>query len=235
MSLSPPRRRDQLRPVRIHRGYTKNAPGSVLMEMGRTRVICTASVTDGVPVFLRGKGRGWVTAEYGMLPGSTPQRKNRGRDGRATEIQRLIGRSLRAVVDTEVLRERTIYLDCDVIEADGGTRAASVTGACVALVDALEAMRADGRIESLPMRELVAAVSVGIVDGKMVLDLDYELDSSAEVDMNIVMTASGKLIEVQGTAEIEPFDVETMNRMVTLAARGVRKLIKLQKEALSWS
>ena len=228
------RKRDQLRPVKIHRNYTRNAPGSVLIEMGRTRVICTAMVADGVPVFLRGSSRGWVTAEYSMLPGSTPQRKSRGCDGRATEIQRLIGSSLRAVVDTAALSERTIYVDCDVIEADGGTRSASVTGACVALADALEAMRTDGKIDTFPLRELVAAVSVGIVDGKVTLDLDYALDSTAEVDMNIVMTASGKLIEVQGTAEVEPFDIETMNRMVTLAARGVRKLIGFQKNALGW-
>lgn len=221
--------------MKICRHYTANAPGSVLIEMGRTRVICTAMVTDGVPVFLRGSSRGWITAEYGMLPGSTAERKPRTRNGRTAEIQRLIGRSLRAVVDTSVLGERTIYVDCDVIEADGGTRSASITGACVALADALEAMRTDGKIDTFPMRELLAAVSVGIVDGKMHLDLDYELDSTAEVDMNIVMTASGRLIEVQGTAEVEPFDLETMNRLVELAARGVRKLIGFQKDALGWS
>ena len=231
--MSRPRRSDQLRPVRIHRNYTKNAPGSVLMEMGRTRVICTATVGDGVPLFLRGTGKGWVTAEYAMLPGSTPQRKPRGPDGRASEIQRLIGRSLRAVVDPTKLEERTVFVDCDVIEADGGTRAASVTGSCVALADALASLRRDGKIEQDPLRELVAAVSVGIVGGKMVLDLDYELDSAAEVDMNIVMTASGRLVEVQGTAESKPFDLATMERLVRLAGRGVRQLIRLQKEVLS--
>jgi len=231
--VSRPRRSDQLRPVRIHRNYTRNAPGSVLIEMGRTRVICTAMVGDGVPLFLRGTGRGWVTAEYAMLPGSTPERKSRGQDGRASEIQRLIGRSLRAVVDTTRLGERTLFVDCDVIEADGGTRTASVTGACVALADAIASLRDAGKVEEDPLRELVAAVSVGVVRGKPVLDLDYALDSVAEVDMNIVMTESGGLVEVQGTAEGAPFDMNTMDHLMQLARRGVRRLIAIQREALS--
>lgn len=231
--MSPVRRRDQLRPVKIHRNYTRSTPGAVLIEMGRTRVICTAAVGEGVPSFLRGSGTGWVTAEYAMLPGSTRERKPRGQDGRGSEIQRLIGRSLRAVVDRTLLGERTIFVDCDVIEADGGTRAASVTGACVALADALESLKTAGKIQDSPLRELVAAVSVGVIGGKMVLDLDYVLDSSAQVDMNIVMTESGKLVEVQGTAESRPFDLVTMNRLVKLAGRGVRRLIEVQKRVLS--
>jgi ribonuclease PH len=233
--LSGARRRDQLRPLKIHRGYTKSSPGSVLIEMGRTRVICTASVVGTVPPFLRGSGMGWVTAEYGMLPGSTKDRKSRGVDGRATEIQRIIGRSLRAVVDRAALGECSVFVDCDVIEADGGTRTASITGACVALADAFRWMQKEGKIERSPLREMVAAISVGVVGGKMFLDLDYALDSAAEVDMNIVMTESGKLVEVQGTAESKPFDIRTMDKMVSLAGKGIRKLIAIQKKELARS
>ena len=232
------RRSDQLRPVKMRRRYTRNPAGSVLIEVGRTRVLCTASVTDGVPPFLRGSGEGWVTAEYGMLPGSTTERKPRrtvGVDGRSAEIQRLIGRSLRSVVDRRLLGERTIWLDCDVLEADGGTRTASITGACVALADALEWLRNAGKIEGQPLRELVAAVSVAVVDGKPVLDPDYKLDSAAEVDMNVVMTGSGELVEVQGTAERKPFSLPTLEELLALAGRGIQKLVRMQKDALKWS
>jgi ribonuclease PH len=221
----------------ITRHFTRYAEGSVLVEFGNTKVICTASVEESVPPFLRGKGTGWVTAEYAMLPRATHTRSSResakGKiGGRTHEIQRLIGRSLRAVTDMAALGERCIYLDCDVIQADGGTRTASITGAWVALADAVNGLRAKGVITTNPLREAVAAVSVGIVDGLAVLDLDYAEDSSAEVDMNIVMTSSERFVEVQGTAEAEPFTLEQMDGMRALAVKGIRQLLAAQQEAL---
>ena len=226
-----------LRTVKITRGFTRHAEGSVLVEFGDTMVLCTASVEESVPPFLRGKGTGWVTAEYAMLPRATntrsPREAAKGKQtGRTLEIQRLIGRSLRAVTDLEKLGERSIYIDCDVIQADGGTRTASITGAYVALVDALTKLVSRGLLGELPLREAVAAVSVGIVGGEALLDLNYLEDSSAEVDMNFVMTSSGRFVEVQGTAEAEPFTGEQMDAMRDLAASGVQQLFVIQKEAL---
>ena len=231
------RRANQLRPMKIIRGYTKHAPGSVLISAGDTRVLCTAMVEEGVPPFLAGSGTGWVTAEYGMLPSSTHTRRvrdiKRGKpDGRGQEIQRLIGRSLRAVVRRDRLGERTIYLDCDVLQADGGTRTLAITGAYVALADAVRAMRRGGLIARQPIITPVAAVSVGIVDGRPMLDLCYKEDAAADVDMNIVMTGKGGFVEVQGTAERAPFDRAGLDCLTDLAAGGIRKLIKLQKQAL---
>ncbi len=228
---------EQLRPVQITRNYIKYAEGSVLIEAGDTRVICTASIEDKVPPFLKGTGQGWVTAEYGMLPRSTHARSlrdsTRGRiTGRTHEIQRLIGRSLRAVVDLEALGERTIWLDCDVIQADGGTRTAAITGGYVALVDALHYLVQKGQLEVMPLTDFVAAVSVGIVDGNLLLDLCYEEDRNAQVDMNIVMTGRGKLIELQGTAEQEPFSHESMSDLVDMAGQGILQLIEKQKQVL---
>ncbi|UCH11999.1 MAG: ribonuclease PH [Candidatus Omnitrophota bacterium] len=226
-----------LREVTIKKDFLKYAEGSCLIEMGNTKVICSASVIDGVPPFLKNSGKGWVTAEYGMLPRSckmrTPRESSRGKmGGRTNEIQRLIGRSLRAVVDTSVLGERTIWIDCDVIQGDGGTRAASITGAFIALADALRRMRKDGLIEDLPLADYVASVSVGIVNGKIILDLTYREDSQADVDMNIVMTEKGKFIEIQGTAEGRPFTKTDMDHMLELAKKGIEKLIRKQKEVL---
>ncbi len=226
-----------LRKVTLKKDFLKYAEGSCLIEMGNTKVICSASVIDGVPPFLKNSGKGWVTAEYGMLPRSckrrTPRESSRGKmGGRTHEIQRLIGRSLRAVVDTSVLGERTIWIDCDVIQGDGGTRAASVTGAFIALADALRRMRKDGLIENLPLTEYVASVSVGIVNGMIMLDLTYREDSQADVDMNIVMTEKGKFIEIQGTAEGRPFTKTDMDHMLELAKKGIEKLIRKQKEVL---
>lgn len=229
------RRAEELRPVRIRRGYTRCAPGSVLIEAGGTMVLCTASVEESVPAWMKDKGRGWVTAEYDMLPGSTAQRRQRSRkgvDGRSTEIQRLIGRVLRAVVDFEILGERCVWLDCDVLQADGGTRTAAVTGAFVALADAVRWLRAEGRITRSPIIEPVAAVSVGKVDGRILLDLDYAEDSRAEVDFNVAMTASGRFVEVQGTAEGGTFSRADLDKMLALAAAGIRKLMAAQKSAL---
>ncbi|HWP42134.1 MAG TPA: ribonuclease PH [Blastocatellia bacterium] len=229
---------DQLRPVRITPGYTKYAEGSVLIEIGETRVICNASVDDRVPIFLRGQGKGWVTAEYSMLPRATETRTQRetGRNqlsGRTQEIQRLIGRSLRAVVQSNRLGERTIYLDCDVLQADGGTRTASITGAFVALVLALRKLYNDGKIAApLPVTDYVAAVSVGMIDSQVLLDLEYAEDSRADVDMNIVLTGSGKFIEIQGTAESRPFTQQQMNEMTSLASRGIEHLIQQQRALL---
>jgi ribonuclease PH len=229
---------DEMREVRITPGFTRYAEGSVLIEMGATRVICTASVDDRVPLFKRGKGDGWVTAEYSMLPRSTETRTQReaGRvqlSGRTQEIQRLIGRSLRAVVQTNRLGERTIYLDCDVIQADGGTRTASITGAFVALVLALRKLYNDGKLAApLPITDYVAAVSVGMIGGKPLLDLDYAEDSRAEVDMNIVRTGSGLYIEIQGTAESKPFNQEQMNQMTDLASHGIEQLVQEQRRVL---
>lgn len=228
----------QLRPVTVTRHFIKHPEGSVLVEFGDTRVICTASVEESVPPFLRGKGTGWVTAEYAMLPRATHTRSSREaakgkQSGRTLEIQRLIGRSLRAITDMSLLGERTIYLDCDVIQADGGTRTASITGAYVALVDAISALQQRGVLTGTPLKEAVAAVSVGIIDGLPMLDLDYQEDSGAEVDMNFVMTSSGRFVEVQGTAEAEPFTLEQMDAMRNLAMDGIRQLFAVQQQALS--
>jgi ribonuclease PH len=228
---------DQLRDVRITRGFTRHAEGSVLVEIGHTRVLCTVSVEEGVPPFLKGKGRGWLTAEYGMLPRATNTRMRREaaegkQSGRTQEIQRLIGRSLRAVTDLAALGERTLKIDCDVLQADGGTRCASITGACVAVADAVTWCRAHGLVTGEPLRELVAAVSVGIVAGVPVLDLDYVEDSSCDTDMNVVMTASGGFVELQGTAEGTPFSRDEMGALVALAERGIRDLVAAQNAAL---
>jgi ribonuclease PH len=225
-----------LRPITITRRFTKHAEGAVLIEFGDTRVICTASVEESVPPFLKGKGTGWVTAEYAMLPRAThtrsPREAAKGKQtGRTLEIQRLIGRSLRAVTDLARLGERSIYIDCDVIQADGGTRTASITGAYVALADALAGLRDKGIIADIPLKEAVAAVSVGIIDGQPLLDLNYQEDSRAEVDMNFVMTSSGRFVEVQGTAEAEPFTIEQMDAMRDQAMAGIRQLFTFQREA----
>lgn len=229
---------ENLRDVRITRNYTKHAEGSALVEFGDTKVICTASVEDGVPPFLRGKGSGWLTAEYSMLPRATqtrsPRESSRGRiGGRTHEIQRLIGRSLRAVTDLTLLGERTIFIDCDVIQADGGTRTASITGAFVALSDAVRKLLSVGGLKRDPILEAVAAVSVGIVDGVILLDLNYVEDSSAEVDMNFVMTASNRFVEVQGTAESKPFGIEEMDAMRNLAISGITRLFEIQQKVLA--
>src|SRR5216110_645668 len=228
---------DQMRPVNILADYISTAEGSVLIEMGNTRVICTASVEESVPTFLRNTGKGWVTAEYGMLPRATltrtPRESTRGRiGGRTHEIQRLIGRSLRAVTDLQRLGERTIFLACDVIQADGGTRTASITGAFVALGLALEKLVDAGTLTSVPLKDFVAAVSVGIVDGEPLLDLCYEEDSRADVDMNFVMTADYKLVEVQATAERQVFDEQQLGKMIALARMGVQQLIAKQQAIL---
>ena len=234
------RRPDELRPFAIDRHYTRHAEGSVLVAFGDTRVICTASVEEGVPGFLRGRGRGWVTAEYGMLPRATHTRTDREaargkQSGRTQEIQRLIGRSLRAVTDLEKLGERTVKLDCDVIQADGGTRTASVTGAFVALHDAVGTLLERGILAASPIRDFVAAASVGLFEGVPVLDLDYAEDSDCETDMNVVMTGSGGFVEVQGTAEGEPFSAAQMDALLALARRGIAELIAKQKAALGLS
>lgn len=237
MSRNSGRAFDELRPVSIIPGYTKFAPGSVLIETGDTRVICTASIDDKVPPFLKGTGTGWVTAEYSMLPGSTPTRTarevTRGRvSGRTSEIQRLIGRALRAVVDLSALGERTVWIDCDVIQADGGTRTASITGAFVALYLAMQKLKESGIIERIPITDYVAATSVGIVRGIPLLDLEYGEDSEAEVDMNVVMTGSGKFIEIQGTAENSPFSQDELDELLRLAKKGISILIAKQKAVL---
>ncbi len=225
---------DQLRPIALTPHVMMHAEGSVLVEAGHTRVICTASVEERVPAFLRGAGKGWVTAEYGMLPRATGTRTTREATagkvgGRTQEIQRLIGRSLRSVMDLEALGERTVWLDCDVTQADGGTRTASITGAFVALVLALERLTKAGTLKSLPVRDYVAATSVGIIGGTPMLDLAYEEDSRAEVDMNVVQTGSGKFIEVQGTAETTPFDRAALDALLRLAEKGIRELVARQR------
>jgi ribonuclease PH len=227
-----------LRPIHITRHYTKHAEGSVLVEFGDTKVICTATIEESVPRFLKGQGKGWVTAEYGMLPRSTGARMRREaasgkQSGRTQEIQRLIGRSLRAVMDMEKLGERQILIDCDVIQADGGTRTASVTGAYVALYDAVHTLLNKGVLRENPFTEQVAAISVGMVAGQALLDLDYAEDANCETDMNVVMTASGKLIEIQGTAEGEPFSMQDMHAMLALAQQGIQQLITLQRAVLN--
>ena len=231
------RQPDQLRAVRLTRGFTCHAEGSVLVEFGATRVLCTASVEENVPGFLRGKGQGWVTAEYGMLPRATHTRSAREaakgkQSGRTQEIQRLIGRSLRAVVDLAALGERQIVVDCDVLQADGGTRTAAITGACVAVHDALVGLVTAGKLAHNPMREFVAAVSVGIHQGVPVLDLDYAEDSDCDTDMNVVMTEGGGLIEVQGTAEGAAFSRAELNALIDLAELGGRQLFELQRAAV---
>ena len=230
---------EQLRTIRITRHYTKHAEGSVLVEFGDTKVICTVSVEQGVPRFLKGQGQGWLTAEYGMLPRATGERNQREaskgkQGGRTLEIQRLIGRSLRAALDMSKLGENTLYVDCDVIQADGGTRTASITGAMVALVDALRAMKKRGALKnSDPLKQMIAAVSVGIYQGQAVLDLDYLEDSAAETDLNVVMTNTGGFIEVQGTAEGEAFQPEQLNAMLALAQNGMAELFAAQQAALA--
>jgi len=231
------RKAEELRPVRLTRGYTRHAEGSVLVEFGETRVLCTASVEGRVPAFLRDKGRGWVTAEYGMLPRATHTRGDREaargkQSGRTQEIQRLIGRALRAVIDLPALGENTIQVDCDVLQADGGTRTAAITGAFVAVHDALGWMLAKGMIGALPVKDFVAAVSVGLHQGNAVLDLDYAEDSACQTDMNVVMTGGGRFVEVQGTAEGEPFARADLERLLALATRGVAELVAHQRRAL---
>ena len=232
------RRADELRPLRFTRGFTKHAEGSVLVEMGETRVLCTVSVEEGVPAFMKGRGEGWLTAEYGMLPRATNTRSRREasegkQSGRTQEIQRLIGRSLRAVTDLAALGERTLKIDCDVLQADGGTRCASITGACVAVADAIAWCRARGLVAADPMRDFVGAVSVGIVGGVPVLDLDYAEDSGCDTDMNVVMTGRGGFVELQGTAEGAPFTRAQMDALIELATGGIRDIVSAQKAALS--
>ena len=228
---------DELRPVRIERGYARHAEGSALIEFGDTRVLCTASIEERVPAFLKGRGQGWLTAEYGMLPRSTNTRSEReaarGRQGgRTLEIQRLIGRSLRAVVDLQRLGERTLQLDCDVLQADGGTRTAAITGAFVAAYDALRWLRARGLLSDLPVRDFVAAVSVGVHGGRVLVDLDYAEDSTCETDMNVVMTGSGGFVEVQGTAEGAPFSAADLDAMVGAARAAIAALVGKQRAVL---
>ena len=229
---------DALRPLRITRRFTRHAEGSVLVEFGETRVLCTASVEEKVPPFLKGKGTGWVTAEYGMLPRATHTRGRREaadgkQSGRTQEIQRLVGRSLRAVTDLAALGERQVTLDCDVLQADGGTRCASITGAMVALADAVAFLKAKGLVTGEPLKDFVAAVSVGIVDGEPRLDLDYAEDSSGDTDMNVVMTGSGGFVEIQGTAEGEPFTRAQMDALLALAGKGIAELVARQRAALA--
>jgi len=238
-NLRPSQRaNNQLRNVEIIRHYTKHAEGSVLVKFGDTHVLCTASVEEKVPGFLKGKGQGWVTAEYGMLPRSTGSRMDREaakgkQSGRTQEIQRLIGRSLRAIIDLEKLGERSIHMDCDVIQADGGTRTVSITGAYVALHDAISTLLKSGKLTISPLKQGVAAISVGVYKGTPVLDLDYIEDSDCDTDMNVVMTTDGGFVEIQGTAEGEPFTRDAMNAMLDLAAHGIKQLIIKQNEALS--
>ena len=232
------RQPDQLRTVKITRNFTRHAEGSVLIEMGDTRVLCTASVEESLPPFLRGKGQGWVTAEYGMLPRSTHTRSAREaakgkQTGRTQEIQRLIGRSLRSVTDLAALGERQITLDCDVLQADGGTRCASITGAWIALYEACDKLVQAGKLPANPVKDHVAAISVGIFEGSPVLDLDYPEDSNCDTDMNVIMTGQGGIVEVQGTAEGEPFTREQMNVLMDLATLGIRQLVAAQESALA--
>jgi ribonuclease PH len=224
---------DKLRRVNITRNYLKFAEGSCLIELGNTRVICSASIEESVPPFLKGSGTGWVTAEYGMLPRSCHSRIPRGKDsGRTYEIQRLVGRSLRSVCDMKPLGERTIWIDCDVIQGDGGTRTASITGSFIALADALYKLKKDGVLNKIPLKDFVAATSVGIFNSEMLLDLAYDEDSKAEVDMNIVMTGAGEFIEIQGTAERKTFNNEQADKLLALAKKGIAELVAIQKDAL---
>ncbi len=228
------RKADQIRPVRITKGIIKYPEGSTLIELGDTRVLCTATVEESVPSFLKGSGSGWIRAEYAMLPRATQERSPRERSlgGRAQEIQRFIGRALRAVVDLKALGERTILVDCDVLQADGGTRTAAITGGFVALFEALKWLRQQGVIEEIPVKDFVAAVSVGIVDGEVLLDLDYSEDSRAQVDLNLVMTGSGKLVEIQGAAEEGPFTLDDLQRLIEMGKRGIEQFIEAQKRCL---
>jgi ribonuclease PH len=231
------RKNNELRKLRITKDYIKYAEGSCLVELGHTKVIATASVEDGVPPFLRNSGNGWVTGEYGMIPRScksrVPREASKGKlGGRTHEIQRLIGRSLRAVTDMTKLGERTVWLDCDVVQADGGTRCASISGSFVALALAFEKMKSDSLIEEIPLCDYVAAISVGIIEGEPMLDLDYDEDSKGEVDMNVVMTGGGRFIEVQGTAEKEPFGKEDLVKLTALAEKGIQEMIAAQKKVL---
>src|SRR5579863_79492 len=231
------RKNNDLRAVKITRNFIRHAEGSVLIEMGETKVVCTATIEEKVPPFLRDRRKGWITAEYGMLPRSSkeriPRESSRGKvGGRTQEIQRLVGRSLRVVCDLEQLGERTVWIDCDVIQADGGTRTASITGSFVALADALVAAKKEGRIKAFPLRDYLAAISVGKVGGDLLLDLNYPEDSNAEVDMNVVMTGGGGLVEIQGTAEREPFSRSELDRLLKLAQKGISKLTGVQKELL---
>jgi ribonuclease PH len=240
MMRSDGRKPKQLRLIKIAPNYLKTADGSVLIEMGDTKVICTAKLEDRVPPFLRNSGKGWITAEYGMLPGSSQARvgreSSRGKvGGRTHEIQRLIGRSLRAITDLTNLGERTVWIDCDVIQADGGTRTASITGAYVSLCEAIRSWQKRGIIAQEPIKDSVAAVSIGIVDGKILLDLCYEEDSKADVDMNFVMTGSGKFVEIQGTAESALFTKKQMDKMSEIAQQGIKELLKAQKQALAFT
>lgn len=228
---------DEIRPVKVDRGFLKHAEGSLFIEVGETKVLCTATVEEKVPLFLRATGQGWVTAEYGMLPRATKTRTPResatGRaSGRTFEIQRLIGRSLRAVIDLTRLGERTVLVDCDVIQADGGTRTTAITGAFVAMADALARLQENGQLKGPLLKDFVAGVSVGCVEGELLLDLNYVEDSMAEVDMNVVMTGSRKFVEIQGTAEEVPFDKERLDHMLHLATRGIEKLVNLQRQLL---
>jgi ribonuclease PH len=232
------RKEDELREINIIRNYGRFAEGSCLIEQGNTRVLCTASIEEKVPQFLKGTNAGWVTAEYGMLPRSCKTRSLRESirgsvGGRTHEIQRMIGRSLRAVVDLQALGERTIWIDCDVLQADGGTRTASISGGYIALYDALQWLIQNKKIEKNPIKDYLAAISVGIVNGKDLLDLNYEEDSNAEVDMNIIMTGSGKIVEIQGTAEKTPFSEEKLNELITLAKKGIEEIIKLEKNIIT--
>jgi ribonuclease PH len=231
------RKLDQARPIRITRSYTKYAEGSVLIETGETKVICTASIEDKVPAFLKGKGEGWITCEYNMIPRATQTRKprdiSRGKlDGRTMEIQRLIGRALRSVVDLKAIGERTIWIDCDVIQADGGTRTSSITGAFVALVDAVNRIHRQTPFAVYPIREFVSAVSVGVVNGEKMVDLCYEEDSKAKVDMNIIMTDAGEFVEIQGTGEESPFSRSELNDLLALGEKGIKQVIQVQKDTL---
>lgn len=233
MMRSDGRGLDKIRKVQVNRNYIKYAEGSCLIELGNTRVVCTASIEESVPPFLKGTGTGWITAEYGMLPRSCKARIQRGKDsGRTYEIQRLVGRSLRAVCEMREIGERTIWLDCDVIQADGGTRTASITGSFIALADALNKLKKDGLLKKIPVKDFVAATSVGILSGELILDLTYEEDSKADVDMNIVMTSKGEFIEIQGTAERKPFNKDQMDKLLILAKKGIEELIDVQRNTL---
>ena len=231
------RKRNEIRPVKVKRKFTRNSPGSVLYQCGGTTVLCTASIDESVPPWMKGEGKGWMTAEYNMLPHSTSPRKRRDRsgkvDGRTTEIQRLIGRSLRAVADLEALGERQLNVDCDVLEADGGTRTASITGAFIAALDALHCVRRDLPFKDrFPFKDSVAAVSVGVVGGHLCLDLDYEMDFAAAVDMNVVMTGKGQFVEIQGTGEEATFSEDELSSLLRLGRKGIRELIEIQKKSL---
>jgi ribonuclease PH len=228
------RANNELRPVKITRGFLKYAEGSCLIEMGNTKVVCSASVEESVPVFLKNSGKGWVTAEYGMLPRSCKSRIQRNKDsGRTYEIQRLVGRSLRAVAQMEEMGERTVWIDCDVLQGDGGTRTASITGSFIALVEALGKLKKSGVISRIPVSDFVAAISVGMQDGAVLLDLAYEEDSKAQVDMNVVMTGNGQFIELQGTAERKTFNKDQMDAMVASAQKGILELVAMQKKTLA--